>query len=1066
MASFFIRRPIVAIVIAVATVLLGLIALSGLPVSQFPQIIPPQIVLTTTYPGADAGTIEQAVATPIEQQMNGVDGMLYVQSTNANDGTMTQQVTFDVGTNIDLDNVLVQNRFSQAQTYLPADVKSFGVTIKKSLNFPLMVIALYSPDGRYDAAFLSNYAVINVNDALLRVKGVGDIRNLGAGDYAMRVWLRPDALARLGLTAGDVQSAIRAQSVVNPAGQLGAEPAPPGQQFAYTVRAQGRLATPEEFGEVVVRQSPAGGVVRLRDVARVELGTATYSQYGTFNGHPAAVVAAFQSPGSNALEVAAQIRAQLAELSRRFPPGMAFEVSLDTTAPVKAGMREILETLLEAVLLVVLVVFVFLQSWRATLIPLLTVPVSLIGAFAVFPLLGFSVNTLSLFGLVLAIGLVVDDAIVVVEAVEHHIERGLAPRQATERALREVQGPVIGIALILAAVFVPVAFVGGITGRLYQQFALTIAISVLISAFNALTLSPALCALLLRPRGPRRGPLGRLGGAFDRWFERTTHAYVGLSARLIRKVAVPLVLLAGVTGLSVLLGGRLPSGFVPQEDNGYAVVAIQLPDAASLQRTRAIVEQVDRVLTSTPGIRFATSLAGYSFFTRSAAPYVGTGFVAFAPWDERRGAGQDAAGIIARLNAQLSKIPGARVFALAPPAIPGISAAGGFSMMLQDRSGGSVEFLAANVKRFLEAARKRPELQNVLANASSAVPQLFADVDREKAMKEGVAVGDVYGALQTYLGGAYVNDFSRFGRQWKVFLQADPAFRRGPDDLRQLQVRNAAGAMVPLSSFVTLRDITGPEYTVRFNLCRATEIIGSAAPGYSSGQALAALEQVAAETLPPEMGYSWNALSYQERTTQGGTGRVLLLSLVFVFLILAALYESWSLPFSVLLGTPIAVLGAYLGLLARRFDNNVYAQIGLVMLVGLTAKNAILIVEFAKHRREQGSPLVDAALEGARLRLRPIVMTSLAFVYGCLPLLAASGAGASSRQILGTTGVAGMLAATLLGVFAIPPLFVAVERLAGTERRRVHAAPADLPAGNEPAPGLPGRDAEKEQTAS
>jgi HAE1 family hydrophobic/amphiphilic exporter-1 len=1042
MTSFFIRRPIVAIVIAVATILVGLLALIGLPVSQFPQIIPPQIVLTTTYTGADAQTIEQAVATPIEQQVNGVDGMLYVQSTNANDGTMTQNVTFDVGTNIDLDNVLVQNRFSQAQTYLPQDVKNFGVTIKKSLNFPLVVIALYSPDGRYDAAFLSNYAVINLNDALLRVRGVGDIRNLGGGDYAIRIWLKPDALARLGLTVADVQNAIRGQNVVNPAGQIGAEPAPPGQQFAYTVRARGRLATPEEFGDILIRQAPDGGAIRVRDVARVELGTATYNQYGTFNGKPAAVVAAFQSPGSNALEVAANIRSTLESLKRRFPPGLAYQVSLDTTAPVKAGIREIVETLVEAILLVVLVVFVFLQSWRATLIPLLTVPVSLVGAFAVFPFLGFSVNTLSLFGLVLAIGLVVDDAIVVVEAVEHHIERGLSPRDATQRAMAEVQGPVVGIALILAAVFVPVAFMGGITGRLYQQFALTVAVSVLISAFNALTLSPALCALLLRPRGRSRGPLGRLGDGFNRWFERATQTYIGISARLIRKLAIPLVLLAGVTGLAALLGHRLPSGFVPQEDNGYGVVAVQLPDASSLQRTRQVIEKVDKILTTTPGIRYATSLAGYSFFTRTAAPYVGTGFVAFDPWDERGAPGMDAAGIIARLNAQLSRIPEARVFAVAPPAIPGISAAGGFSMMLQDRSGGTVEFLAENVKRFLAEARKRPELQNVLANTSPAVPQLFADVDREKAMREGVALSDVYATLQAYLGGSYVNDFSRFGRQWKVYVEAEPQYRASTDDLRQFHVRNAAGAMVPLSSFVTMRHTSGPEYTVRFNLYRSTEILGSAAPGYSSGQALAALEDVAARTLPPEMGYAWNALSYQEKASQGGTGRVLGLSLVFVFLILAALYESWSLPFSVLLGTPVAVLGAYLGLLSRTFDNNVYVQIGLVMLVGLTAKNAILIVEFAKYRREQGRPLVEAALEGARLRLRPILMTSFAFIFGCLPLWVASGAGAASRQIMGTTVVAGMIATTLLGVFTVQALFVFVERLAG------HGKPAL--AANEP----------------
>ncbi|BDG09575.1 efflux RND transporter permease subunit [Anaeromyxobacter paludicola] len=1045
MSNFFIRRPIVAIVIAIATVLVGAISLLGLPISQFPQILPPQINLSAVYTGADALTVEQSVATPIEQQMNGVDQSLYIKSTNANDGTMQQQVTFDVGTNIDIDNVLVQNRFSQAQPFLPNDVKNVGVTIKKSLNFPLIVVSLYSPDGRYDAKFLGNYAVINLNDALLRLKGVGDIRNLGGGDYAMRIWVKPDVLARLGLTVGDVQNAIRAQNVVNPAGQVGGEPAPEGQQFSYTVRAQGRLVTPEEFGNILVRQNPDGSAVRVRDVARVELGTATYSMSGRFNGKPAAIVAVFQAPGSNALDVAASVRQTMEQLKAQFPPGMSYEVSLDTTAPVKAGIQEILLTLFEAILLVVLVVFVFLQSWRATLIPLLTVPVSLVGAFAVFPLLGFSINTLSLFGLVLAIGLVVDDAIVVVEAVEHHIERGLPPREATKKAMSEVSGPVIGIALILAAVFVPVAFLSGITGRLYQQFALTIAVSVLISAFNALTLSPALSAILLRPRSHApKGWLGKAGAGFNRWFEGVTHSYVSINRRLIRKLAIPLVLLAGVAGLAAAVGGKLPSGFLPTEDNGYAVTVVQLPDAASLQRTQEVFRQVEDVLAKTPGVRFFNTISGYSSLSGASASYLGTAFIMFQPWDQRASKDMEAGEIVKRLNGAFSKIQGARVFAITPPAIPGISAAGGFSMMLQDRSGGPVEFLAENVQKFLAEARKRPELQNVVPNFSPAVPQVFAEVDKEKAMKQGVAIGDVYAALQSFLGGSYVNDFTRFGRQWKVYVQAEPEFRRSPDDLKSFYVKAGNGQMVPLSSFVTVRNAAGPEYTVRFNLYRAAEIIGAPAPGYSSGQALAALEDVAGKTLSPGMGYAWNSLSYQEKTAQGGTAKVLGLSLVFVFLILAALYESWSLPFSVLLSTPIAVLGAYLGILSRRFDNNVYAQIGLVMLVGLTAKNAILIVEFAKAELEKGRPLVQAALEGARLRLRPILMTSFAFIFGCIPLWIAEGAGAAARQVMGTVVVAGMLAATLFGVFFIPSLFVFVERLAGKGR---HAPPA---AGNEP----------------
>ena len=1054
MSAFFIRRPIVAIVIAILTVLIGAVSLLGLPISQFPQILPPQVNVTTSYIGADAQTIEQAVATPIEQQMNGVDGMLYIQSTNANDGTMNQVVTFDVGTNGDVANVLVNNRFSQAQPFLPQDVKNIGVTIKKSLAFPLMAISLISPDGRYDPTFLSNYALINVNDAILRVKGVGDIRNLGSSEYSMRVWLDPNLLARLSLTVGDVQNAIRNQNIVNPAGQVGAEPAPPGQQLTYTVRAQGRLVEAEEFGNVIIRENPDGSNVRLKDIARIELGALNYQQYGTYNGKPAAVIAAFQTPGSNALDVAKSIRETMDNLAKSFPPGIEYRVSLDTTAPVKAGIREIVETLLEAIALVVLVVFIFLQSWRATLIPLLTVPVSLVGAFAIFPLLGFSVNTLSLFGLVLAIGLVVDDAIVVVEAVEHHIEEGMEPREATLLAMKEVQGPVIAIALILAAVFIPVAFLSGITGRLYQQFALTIAVSVLISAFNALTLSPALAAMLLKPRKHSSGILSRLGRGFDRAFGKTTDGYIAINRTLVRKLFIPLVLLAGVAGGSVLVGGRIPTGFVPDEDQGYALLGVQLPDGASMQRTKAVYSQIDDILLKEEGLRAYNGIAGFSFFTRTAASYTGTGFLSFKPWDERKGDDMTATAIIKRVNAKLAGITEARVFVVAPPAIPGISSAGGFSMMLQDKSGGTVQFLAENVGKFMAEAKKRPELDNVRPVFSPAVPQLFADVDKDKALKEGVALTEIYGALQTFLGGSYVNDFSRFGRQWKVFVQAEAAVRTSPDDIRKFYVRNLKGEMVPLSSFVTVRQVSGPEYTVRFNLYRSVEIQGAPAPGYSSGQALAALEEVAAKTLPPEMGYAWNGLSYQEKASQGGSTRVLGLSLVFVFLILAALYESWSLPFSVLLSTPVAVLGAFLGLMSRHFDNNVYAQIGLVMLVGLTAKNAILIVEFAKAELDKGKSIVDAALEGARLRLRPILMTSLAFVFGCIPLWVATGAGAAARRVMGTAVISGMLAATLLGIFFIPSLFVLVERISA---RRKKGKPSASPegggkAGGEPAP--------------
>jgi multidrug efflux pump len=1029
-SAFFVRRPIVAIVISILMVIGGAAAALRLPIAQFPEIVPPLIQLTTTYTGADALTVEQSVATPIEQQMNGVDNMLYIQSTNANDGTLTQKVTFDLGTNVDIDNVLVQNRFSQAQSVLPQDVKNYGVTIKKKLAFPLLVVSLFSPDGRYDAQFLGNYATINVIDAIKRVPGVGDVNLFGSSDYAMRIWVQPDTLTRLNLTVAEIQNAVRAQNVVNPSGQIGSEPAPPGQQFTYTVRAQGRLVTPEEFGNIVVRANPDGSQVKLKDVARIELGALTYQSEGRYKALPGGVIAIFQTPGSNALKVGDGIKAAMADLKKSFPQGLEYEVALDTTLPIVEGMHEIVKTLIEAMVLVIIVVFIFLQSWRATLIPLLAVPVSLIGTFLVFPILGFSLNTLSLFGLILAIGLVVDDAIVVVEAVEHHIEQGLSPRDATLKAMQEVTGPVIGIALVLASVFIPVAFIPGITGRLYQQFALTIAISVLISAFNALTLSPALSAMLLRSKHGQTGLMARFGKWFNVRFERMTGGYVKISAGLVRKVVLSMGLLLLVAVLAGFTGSRLPTGFVPTEDQGYALAIIQLPDAASLQRTREVGKKAEEILAKTPGIKAYTVVTGYNLLTSTTSSYVATIFIAFKDWKERKEESESAHGIVRALNIAFSKIPEARLLAFEPPAIPGIGTAGGANMMLQDRSGKSVEFLAQNTAKFIAAARKRPEFAAVTANFSPAVPQIFVEVDKDKVLKQGVELADVYGAMQAFLGGSYINDFSRFGRQWKVFLQAEGAARTSPSDINDFYIRNKAGGLVPLSTVTTIKNVSGPEYTTRFNLFRSAELIGSVAPGFSSGQALQAFEEVFAQTQPPEMGYGWVNLSFQEKRAQGGTALVFGLALVFVFLILAALYESWSLPFTVLLSTPIAVMGAFLGLLARRFDFDVYGQIGLVMLIGLAAKNAILIVEFAKLQHEQyGKPLVEAALEGARLRLRPILMTSFAFILGCVPLWIAAGAGAASRRVLGTVVIAGMLLVTGLGVFIVPVLFVVVEKL-------------------------------------
>ena len=951
-------------------------------------------------------------------------------SINANSGDIRLIVNFDVATDPNIDQVLTQLRVAQAQSQLPADVNNYGVTVKKSTTAPLLLISIYSPKGTYDGVFLANYGYINLFDQLTRVPGIGNVQIFGAGQYAMRLWVKPDQLAKLGITVPDIISAVQKQNNVNPAGQVGGEPIPSGQKFTYTVRAQGRLQTPEEFGEIVVRANPDGSFVRVKDIARIDLGAQTYNLKGRLNGQPAAILACYQLPGTNAVKAAQDVRKLMTEAKQRFPADIDYAVSLDQTLSVTEGISEILKTLFEALALVVLVVFIFLQGWRATLIPLCAVPVSLVGTFVLFPLFGFSINTLSLFGLVLAIGLVVDDAIVVVEAVERHIEEGMSPRDATLQAMREVSAPVIGIALVLSAVFIPTAFLPGITGRLYQQFALTIAISVIFSAFNALSLSPALSALLLRPRKKTRGPLGWFYDRFNRIFGSATHGYVNWSRAAIRKAALSFALLAVLAVGAGFFGKRLPSGFLPEEDQGYVFLALQLPDASSLERTDQVCHKIEDFLSKTPGVQYTTSVIGFSLLSLVQNTYSAFFFVTFKPWSERTKPEEQYTAIKARINQYLGSLSEGISFAFPPPAIPGVGTSGGFTFMLEDRAGKDVPFLAQNVKTFLEAARKRPELGTLIPTFLPNVPQVFVKVDRDKVVKQGIDLTSVYQTLQTFMGGFFVNYFNRFGRTWQVYIEAEGDYRTDAKNVGQFFVRNSTGTPVPLDAISTVENIAGPEFTVRYNEYRAAQINGSAAPGYSSYQAMNALEETFRQTMSNEMGYDYLGLSFQEKKAQQGVSPTLVfgMSLLFVFLILAALYESWSLPFSVLLGTPVAVLGAFLTLWLRGMENNIYAQIGLIMLIGLAAKNAILIVEFAKDEYEKGKPLLDATLEGARLRLRPILMTSLAFIFGMLPLWFASGSGAVARRILGSTVIGGMIAASAIAIFLIPVTFYVIER--------------------------------------
>jgi len=1026
-------------VIAMVIVIVGLVSLSTLPMEQYPDITPPIVQVRATYSGANALSVEQSVATPLEQQINGVDNMIYMKSTNSNDGTMVIDVSFEIGTDPDMNTVFTQNRVSAATAKLPQEVTRYGVTTEKSLPNTLMLVSLTSEEGSYDQQFLGNYALINIKDTLARIRGVGRVNVLGASDYSMRIWIKPDRLAQMGITIPEIVNAIRAQNVIVPGGKFGAEPAPPGTEFTYTVRLPDRLQSEEEFGEIVIRTTDGGSQVKIKHIARVELGVETYNAFTRLNNKECAIIALYQAPGSNAVQLAKSVIETMEEVSGAFPEGIRYDVSLDATKPITTGINEIIETLFIALALVILVVFVFIQDLRATLIPTIAIPVSLVGTFILFPPLGFTINVLSLLGLVLAIGIVVDDAIVVVEAVQVNIAQGMTPKEATNKAMREVTAPVIATTLVLVAVFVPVAVMGGITGRLYQQFAITVTVSVLFSSINALTLSPALCSLLLRKPKPYRGLLGSFFGLFNKAFDRSTNSYMSFTNVVTRKIARGLVFIVVLVVALTLLGKMVPGGFMPEEDMGYLFVNIQLPDAASLQRTDVVSKKVEEIIQRYDEVEFVTSATGFSLLSGSMSSNAGFIFVSLTDWDKRN---QTAKEVVQRLNRDfVSEVLEAQVFAFGPPPIPGLGNGSGFTLMIQDRGGGTPAHLANQTANFMQAAMKRPEIGSIFTTFRPSVPQRYLDINRDKVLKAGVSLNDIYSTVGAFLGGSYVNDFNRFGRLYKAYIQAEPEYRQGESQMDLFFVKNQEGQSVPLSAFVQVHDIVGPDYINRFNLYRAIELTGGPAVGYSSAQALAALEEVAEEVLPADIGYAWSNMSYQEKKAAGTGSVVFVFSLLFVFLILAAQYESWSLPFSILLGTPFAIFGAFLALYVARlfsvsYESNVFAQISLVMLIAMAAKNAILIVEFAKMEFDKGLSLFEAAVKAARLRFRPILMTAFSFILGVFPLVLASGAGAEARKVMGMALLGGMSLATILGVFFYPMLFVFIGKTAKYEQKR------------------------------
>jgi multidrug efflux pump len=1035
MAKFFIDRPVFAIVIAIIIVILGSVAIPNLPIASFPEVVPPSVQITANYLGSNALDLEKTVAEPIEEQLAGLDGMLYFLSTSANSGAITIVVTFKLGTNPDTATVQTQNKVNIALPRLPPEVQRQGVVVKKVSTAFLIVTSLVSPDGRYDSLFLTNYAQLNLLNQLGSLPGVGDSRLTSPQVYSMRIWVDPDKMAKLGLTATDLSDAINGQNRQNPAGAVGQSPAPPGTDFQYSVNAPGRLTDPQQFADIVIRAQPDASLLRIRDVGRVELGAQTYSGFSRYNGQPSSNIVLFLSPGANAVETADRIHAFMEDAKKNFPPGVDYAIPYDASRFVRVAISDVVVTLFEAIGLVILVVFIFLQNWRATLIPLLTVPVAVVGTFALFPLLGFSINITSMFGLVLAIGIVVDDSIVVVEAVQRQIDEGLSPHAATARAMEQVSAPVVAIAFILAAVFIPVAFLGGISGQIYRQFALTIAASVLLSAFSALSLSPALSAMLLKPHQPQRGPLAFLFSRFNRGFHWTTNRYLTGVGMLIRRAGFALVALAVFWVAGGWLFKKLPTGFLPDEDQGAFFTSVRLPDGASMDRTDAAAHKVEDAVAKIKGVDHMFVFGGTDFATGTTTSNVATVITVLTPWDERKAPDLQLDVILGKAQRAFAQIPEAFTFAFGLPPILGLSTTGGFQFMLEDRAGGDPAQMAEVADALVDAARRRPELANVISTYRGNVPAYNINMDLDKLQTFGIPVTDAYNTLESYVGGLYVNDFNLFGHTWQVLVQAEPQFRAKPSDINRFYVRTASGNMVPLGTLATLTPTAGPDVVFRYNRFRAIQILGSPAQGVSSGTAVDVMEKVARETLPVGYGFEWTGSTYQEKQAQGHEGVIFGFAAVLVFLCLAALYESWSIPFAVLLALPLGFFGALLAVSLRHYPYDIYTQIGIVTLIGLAAKNAILIVEFAKDSREKdGMGVLEAAMHAARLRLRPILMTSFAFILGVLPLLLATGASSASRRSLGTAVFGGMNAATLLAIFFVPVQYFVIESF--VERRR------------------------------